>query len=189
MAGSHAGAFHRPHTAGSALNRITLVLGGARSGKSRFAEGLAPETGNKTYIATAEAFDDEMRERIAQHRAQRGGNWSTIEAPIDLADVLRGASGEFVLIDCVTIWISNLMHAGRDVQAAVAELTAVLGDIGSRVVLVSNEVGLSIVPDNPLARRFRDEQGFANQQLAGVADEVFFIAAGLPLTLKTPAKA
>lgn len=167
------------------MRRVTLVLGGARSGKSRFAEGLASGyEGQKTYIATAEAFDDEMRERIAKHRHQRADDgWTTIEAPLDPVSALQSAHG-FTLLDCVTVWLGNLMHHGRDIAAAVDGLSGALADTHGRIVLVSNEVGLSIVPENAMARRFRDEQGFANQRIAAVADEVFFVAAGLPLKLK-----
>ena len=167
------------------MSRITLVLGGARSGKSRFAEALAAGVvGAKTYIATAEGFDGEMRERIARHRTQRAEDgWSTVEAPLDPARALREASG-FVLLDCVTVWLGNLMHHDRDIAGAVRGLCSALLEADSTIVLVSNEVGLSIVPENAMARRFRDEQGLANQRLAAVADRVFFIAAGLPLQLK-----
>ena len=163
----------------------TLVLGGARSGKSRFAEGLARGfEGQKTYIATAEPFDDEMRQRIARHRQERAAHgWATLEAPLDPAAALRQAAG-FVLLDCVTVWLGNLMHHGHGIGGAVDGLLAALGEAQSRVVLVSNEVGLSIVPENAMARRFRDEQGIANQKLSAAVDEVFFIAAGLPLRLK-----
>lgn len=167
------------------MRRVTLVLGGARSGKSRYAEGLAAAAmGPRTYIATAEAFDDEMRARIARHRTDRAGEgWVTVEAPLDPVAALRRASG-FVLIDCVTVWLGNLMHHQRDIGVSVADLCAALAAADGETVLVSNEVGLSIVPENPLARRFRDEQGLANQRLAAVADRVVFIAAGLPLKLK-----
>ena len=162
---------------------ITFILGGARSGKSRYAETLAAKhPGRKTYIATAEALDDEMRARIAQHRAQRGNGWDTIEAPLDLVGALESSAG-LVLIDCITLWISNLMHHGRDVQAEVGKFCAALKS-KAKVVIVSNEVGLGIVPDNQLARAFRDEQGRANQRLAEIADDVIFVAAGLPLVLK-----
>lgn len=167
------------------MRRVSLVLGGARSGKSRFAESLASRTpGPRRYIATAEAFDDEMRERISLHRHQRGDGWDTVEAPLDLAAALAAPGTGFVLVDCITIWLNNLICHERDVAAAVAGLCAVLPDIAADVVLVSNEVGLGIVPDNALARRFRDAQGLANQRLAAAADEVYFIAAGLPLRLK-----
>ena len=167
------------------MRRVTLVLGGARSGKSRFAEGLAAGVaGVKTYIATAEALDGEMRERISRHKAERAGEgWSTIEAPLDPVAALRQSAG-FVLLDCVTVWLGNLMHHGGDIPAAMRELCDVLDNTSSTVVLVSNEVGLSIVPENAMARRFRDEQGCANQKLAAVADRVYFVAAGLPLKLK-----
>lgn len=167
------------------MSRVTLVLGGARSGKSRFAEGLArSHAAPKTYIATAEPFDEEMRQRIAKHRSDRAGEgWSTIEAPLDPAAAIRTARG-LVLLDCVTVWLGNLMHHEQDIASAVDGLCAALGETGAEVLLVSNEVGLSIVPENAMARRFRDEQGFLNQRLSGLADEVFFIAAGLPLRLK-----
>lgn len=166
------------------MRRMTLVLGGARSGKSRHAEGLAATYAEKTYIATAEAFDDEMRERIARHQARRGEGWTTVEVPLDLAGALTAISG-FVLVDCITVWLGNLMHHGRDVDRELDRLLAVLERIEARVVMVSNEVGLSVVPENPMARRFRDLQGVANQRLAEAADEVVFVAAGLPLTLKS----
>lgn len=166
------------------MSRITLVLGGARSGKSRFAESLARRHGGpRTYIATAEAFDDEMRQRIARHREQRGGEgWITIESILDPASALPREG--VALLDCVTVWLGNLMHHGRDLRAEVANLCAALEACPAEVILVSNEVGLSIVPENAMARRFRDEQGLANQALAGIAENVYFVAAGLPLTLK-----
>ena len=183
MAGPHARPLHRPHSQGSPVK--TLVLGGARSGKSRFAEGLARDFGGpRTYIATAEPFDEEMRQRIARHRQQRAlDGWTTLEAPLDPAAAIRGAEG-LVLLDCVTVWLGNLMHHDRNIGAAVEDLLAALAETQSRIVLVSNEVGLSIVPENAMARRFRDEQGIANQKLSAAVDEVFFVAAGLPLRLK-----
>jgi adenosylcobinamide kinase/adenosylcobinamide-phosphate guanylyltransferase len=166
------------------MSRLTLVLGGARSGKSRFAENLARQHGGpRTYIATAEAFDEEMRQRIAKHREQRAGDgWQTIEATLDPAAVLPREG--LVLLDCVTVWLGNLMHHERDLRGEVAKLCATLEACPAEVILVSNEVGLSIVPENAMARRFRDEQGLANQALAAIADNVYFIAAGLPLKLK-----
>lgn len=166
------------------MSRLTLVLGGARSGKSRFAEGLAMKYPARTYIATAEAFDDEMRERIARHRADRGGGWTTVEAPLELTAAFRACGGGVVLIDCLTVWIGNLMHHGRDVLAEAEALGQTLREGPCEVIVVSNEVGLSIVPDNALAREFRDLQGLINQKIAALADDVTFIAAGLPLTLK-----
>ena len=166
------------------MSRLTLVLGGARSGKSSYAESLAREHGGpKAYIATAEAFDDEMRQRIARHRAQRAGDgWQTLEAPLDPAAILPRQG--LVLLDCVTVWLGNLMHHERDLRSEVAKLCAALEACPAQVILVSNEVGLSIVPENAMARRFRDEQGLANQALARISDNVYFIAAGLPLKLK-----
>jgi adenosylcobinamide kinase/adenosylcobinamide-phosphate guanylyltransferase len=185
MAGPDARPLHFAHSGGEAVNRVTLVLGGARSGKSRFAEGLARGVdGPRTYLATAEAFDEEMRQRITKHREQRAGDgWATVEAPLDPASVIARAQG-LVLLDCVTVWLGNLMHHERDIPAAVGDLAGALRQTAARIIVVSNEVGLSIVPENAMARRFRDEQGFANQRLAEAADEVYFIAAGLPLKLK-----
>jgi len=164
----------------------TLVLGGARSGKSAFAETLAREASDRVYLATATADDDEMRERIAHHRARRGADWRTIEEPLALVAALarEAQSGRAVLVDCLTLWLSNLMHAERHVEAATQELVACLREARGAVVLVSNEVGLGLVPDTLLGRRFRDAQGRLNQAIAAVADDVVFIAAGLPLWLK-----
>jgi adenosylcobinamide kinase/adenosylcobinamide-phosphate guanylyltransferase len=167
------------------VNRMTFILGGARSGKSRYAEALARKhKGPRTYIATAQAIDAEMRERIAMHRGRRDGGWVTREAPLDLVGALAEAKTCFVLIDCITVWIGNLMHHGRDVRSEVAALCEAMKKSKARVVVVSNEVGLGIVPENALARAFRDEQGFANQRIAEIAGEAVFIAAGLPVTLK-----
>jgi adenosylcobinamide kinase/adenosylcobinamide-phosphate guanylyltransferase len=170
------------------MKRVILVLGGARSGKSAYAEGLAGRhKGPKLYIATAQAFDNEMRGRIEHHRDKRAGDgWQTIEAPFEPARAIRDAgSKSFILLDCITVWIGNLLHkqipAGPKVEELCAELAAATGTI----VIVSNETGLGIVPDNAMARAFRDEAGRANQAIAALADEVVFIAAGLPLKLKT----
>jgi adenosylcobinamide kinase/adenosylcobinamide-phosphate guanylyltransferase len=164
---------------------VILVLGGARSGKSRFAESLlADRVGRRNYLATAEAGDEEMRERIRHHRERRGASWRTIEAPIDLATAIAEAGEAAILIDCLTLWLSNLMAAGRDVDEATQGLCRALDRAKAPVVLVSNETGLGIVPDNALAREFRDHAGRLNQAIAAKADRVFFIAAGLPLTLK-----
>jgi len=164
-----------------------LILGGARSGKSAYAERLAADhAGERIYIATAETIDAEMDERIAHHRRRRGPAWRTIDAPVELAASLSAHDGEgrFILIDCITVWINNLMFHERDVEPAVAELCAAVSAVQARVVLVSNEVGWGIVPDNALARRFRDEAGRANQVLAAAADEAVLVVAGLPLVLK-----
>ena len=163
---------------------VTLVLGGARSGKSRFAESLAK--GEKHYIATAQALDDEMRQRIALHQSQRGAGWTTHEAPLNLEETLAAidGAGRFILVDCLTLWLSNSMLAERDTEAAAAKLVAQLAKMTSRVVLVSNEVGLGLVPETRLGRDFRDAQGRLNQQVAAIADHVVFVAAGLPFVLK-----
>ena len=165
-----------------------LVLGGARSGKSAFALSLAGKLaprGGRLFLATAEAGDEEMAARIAAHRAGRGPDWQTLEEPLDLAGALAEArEGRVILIDCLTLWLSNLLAAGRDFEAESARLIAALEGAPGHVVLVANEVGLGIVPENPLARRFRDLAGSLNQGLAGLADEVYFLAAGLPIKLK-----
>ena len=167
--------------------RITLVLGGARSGKSAHAEALLDDcAGPRLYIATAEARDAEMEARIAAHRARRGPGWRTVEAPLALAETLEAESrpGAALLVDCLTLWLSNLMEAGRDIAAETQRLVACLGQLEGRTVLVSNEVGLGIVPENAAARAFRDHAGQLNQAVAQAAERVVFVAAGLPLTLK-----
>ena len=164
-----------------------LVLGGARSGKSRYAEALLTgHDGARTYIATAEARDAEMAVRIDQHRKRRGAGWLTVEQPLDLLAALEAncLPNNAVLVDCLTLWLSNLMAASRDIVAETAGLTAALSRLPGRAVLVSNEVGLGIVPDNDMAREFRDNAGRLNQAVAEEADEVVFVAAGLPLRLK-----
>jgi adenosylcobinamide kinase/adenosylcobinamide-phosphate guanylyltransferase len=171
--------------------RVTLILGGARSGKSRLAErqaeGHSIQTGGRlVYIATAEAFDDEMTARIAEHKSRRGDRWHNIEAPIAVAEVLQALPLETgaVLIDCLTLWLSNLMHASRNIPEETERLIGALKTARFPVLLVSNEVGLGIVPENRLAREFRDHQGRLNQAIAAAADHVIFMAAGLPLVLK-----
>ena len=166
-----------------------LVLGGARSGKSRYAEGRAQAAGGeRIYIATAQPLDDEMRQRIARHRADRGPGWQTIEAPRALADAIadHGTAGRILLVDCLTLWTSNLLLADADIPAETARLVAAIGACAAGIILVANEVGLGIVPDNALARRFRDEAGRVNEAIAAACDEAVFVAAGLPLTLKAP---
>jgi adenosylcobinamide kinase / adenosylcobinamide-phosphate guanylyltransferase len=165
----------------------TLVLGGARSGKSAFAEQLVGDSGlAKVYLATATAGDDEMKVRIARHRAQRGEGWTTVEEPLALVDALTRevTHGRAVLVDCLTLWLSNLMLAGRDPEIEARRLTRFLDVAKYPVVLVSNEVGLGLVPETPLGRRFRDAQGRLNQIVAALVPNVVFIAAGLPLWLK-----
>lgn len=163
---------------------VTLVLGGARSGKSRYAESLG--TGERHYVATAQAFDEEMKARITRHRADRGGAWTTHEVTTELAGRIGeiDRAGRFILVDCLTLWLSNVILAGQDWQAAAAELQTSLASISSDLVLVSNEVGMGIIPENALAREFRDAQGFLNQRIAARADRVVFVAAGLPMILK-----
>ncbi len=167
--------------------RVALVLGGARSGKSALAERLARNSGlSRVFVATAEAWDAEMEERIARHRADRGEGWRTVEAPLQAADALADHDGHdnVIVLDCLTLWLSNLILAERDVEAAAATLCGRLRGMSARVVVVSNEVGLGVVPDTPLGRRFRDAQGRLNQQVAAIADRVILVAAGLPLRLK-----
>jgi adenosylcobinamide kinase / adenosylcobinamide-phosphate guanylyltransferase len=168
------------------LPSLTLVVGGARSGKSRFAEGLVTASGRRRrYIATAEAWDDEMRDRIAQHQRDRAGDWTTVEAPLDLPGALASASpDETVLIDCATLWLTNHLLADHDLSAETDGLVAALAICPAPVVIVTNETGWGIVPENALARRFRDEQGRLNQRLAQVAGLVVTVIAGLPLVLK-----
>src|SRR3569832_1443138 len=167
-----------------------LVLGGARSGKTGFAERLAMRAGERPlYLATAQALDAEMRERVKLHQEQRHKRFETLEEPLDLSTALKAAARthDVILVDCLTLWITNLLGTNRDVAQAVDELIATLPDIKDcRVILVSNEVGLGIVPDNALARMFRDLADAAHQRLAENCDEVHFVIAGLPMTLKGP---
>lgn len=163
---------------------ISLILGGARSGKSAYAEKLIRAMPSPwIYCATAQALDDEMRDRIAHHRARRGEGWITLETPLDLAETLAAATHP-ILVDCLTLWLTNVMLAGRDVEAENAKLLAAAESAAAPVVFVSNEVGLGIVPDNPLARAFRDHAGRLNQEVAKIASRVVFMAAGLPMVLK-----
>jgi adenosylcobinamide kinase / adenosylcobinamide-phosphate guanylyltransferase len=166
--------------------RLTLVLGGARSGKSRYAERLITALPPPwIYVATAEPRDAEMAERIALHRARRGTGWQTVEAPYEVAVALATtAAGAAVLVDCLTLWLSNRMLAGADVDAEIDRFEAALDRRAGPVVLVSNEVGFGIVPDNPLARRFRDLQGGLNQRLAARAGRLVLVVAGLPLVVR-----
>lgn len=163
----------------------TLILGGARSGKTRHALTLAERTGARlVMIATAEPGDAEMAARIDRHRAERGPRWRTVEAPLDLPRALRALDADAcAVVDCLTLWVSNLLHAGRDLEAEAGELLEALGG-PAEVILVSNEVGWGVVPDNALARRFRDVAGRLHQRLAERVDRVVLVAAGLPLVLK-----
>jgi adenosylcobinamide kinase/adenosylcobinamide-phosphate guanylyltransferase len=164
-----------------------LVLGGARSGKSRFAQTYAEASGlERVFIATAEAYDDEMRARIERHRADRDGDWTTVDAPIALAEAILTQSepDRIVLVDCLTLWVSNLVLAERDLVTATDSLVYAIDAAKGPVVLVSNEVGWGIVPENALARRFRDEAGIVNQRVAAAVNTVRLIVAGLPMPLK-----
>lgn len=165
---------------------ITLVTGGAKSGKSRFAEELVTATRRpRYYIATAQVWDDEMQVKVDAHRDDRGGNWHTIEAPRDVAAALAQVPGDaVVLLDCATMWLTNCMLADADMKAEAEVLLAALSACKAPVVVVTNELGWSIVPDNALARRFRDAQGRLNQQLGAQADLVVAVISGLPLVLK-----
>lgn len=173
------------------MARVTFITGGSRSGKSRLAEKLALDLGGPLlYVATGSPSDGEMTERIRRHRERRGDAWQTIEEPLALAEVLQGHDGYFcaTLVDCVTLWITNLLfHHGENpggVLAEVRRLAELLPALQSPLILVSNEVGMGIVPDNPLARKFRDLAGEANEILAAAADEAYVVFAGLPLRLK-----
>ncbi|PHZ85651.1 bifunctional adenosylcobinamide kinase/adenosylcobinamide-phosphate guanylyltransferase [Paremcibacter congregatus] len=166
---------------------ITLVIGGARSGKSSFAERLAEDSGKKLYyIATAEAHDAEMAARIADHQKRREDRWITIQEPLDLARVVSetAATDRVILVDCLTLWLSNIMCRDGDVEAYCEDLLAALKNIKGPVIFVANEVGLGIVPENKMARDFRDDAGRLNQAVARLAHDVHFMAAGLSLCMK-----
>ncbi|RNC69230.1 MAG: bifunctional adenosylcobinamide kinase/adenosylcobinamide-phosphate guanylyltransferase [Desulfuromonadales bacterium] len=172
------------------MARIVFITGGARSGKSRLAEGLAAGFGAPLgYLATGSAGDGEMAERIARHQARRGDEWTTIEEPCDLSGALRENDGRFgaILVDCVTLWLTNLLFRYDDPAAVltdVEKLTALFPLLRTPVIFVSNEVGMGIVPENRLARQFRDLAGEANERIAAAADEVYVTFSGLPLRLK-----
>lgn len=170
------------------LPPLTLVIGGARSGKSGLAERLVTATHRpRRYIATAQAWDDEMRDRIARHRADRGPAWATVEAPLDLPAALATATAdEAVLVDCATLWLTNHMLADHDLGAETDRLIMALSACPAPVVVVTNEVGMGIVPENALARAFRDAQGRLNQRLAAEAGLAIGVMAGLPVMLKGP---
>lgn len=169
-----------------ALPKLSLVLGGASSGKSVFAEGLVLATGlDPVYVATAQIWDAEMADKVAAHKVQRGPGWRTVEEPLAIDTVLTGVNmGEAVLIDCATLWLTNLMLSGADMAGAEVRLLAALAECKGPVVMVSNEVGMGIVPDNALARQFRGAQGGLNRRLAAQADLAVMVIAGLPLVLK-----
>jgi len=168
------------------MNKLTLVLGGARSGKSAYAESLFEAAETPVYLATGSAGDAEMGERIARHKERRGERWKTIEEPIGLAaSLLRESRPEQpILVDCLTLWLGNLMGGDRDIGQAFDALISILPRLKGPVVMVSSEVGWGIIPDNALARRFRDHAGELHQRVAAIADRVVLVTAGLPLTLK-----
>jgi adenosylcobinamide kinase / adenosylcobinamide-phosphate guanylyltransferase len=169
----------------AASSRLTLVLGGARSGKSRYAESLVMALPSPwLYVATAEARDSEMAERVAVHQGRRGPSWTTVETPRDIAGALAANANTPALVDCLTLWLSNVLLADADVDAEIEHLDGALARAAAPIVLVANEVGSGIVPDNALGRRFRDLQGLLNQRMAARVDRVFLVVAGLPLTLK-----
>jgi adenosylcobinamide kinase/adenosylcobinamide-phosphate guanylyltransferase len=170
--------------------KIYFITGGARSGKSAFAEKLANSlAGRRAYVATAQALDEEMAARIAKHRHDRGSVWDTYEEPLAVAELLQKLSGRYdlVLLDCLTLWLSNVMaHSDSDgsVMNSADALVAAVRNFQGVCIIVSNEVGLGIVPDNPLARKFRDWAGMLNQNMARASDEVYFTAAGIPMKIK-----
>jgi adenosylcobinamide kinase/adenosylcobinamide-phosphate guanylyltransferase len=169
--------------------KIIFVLGGAKSGKSSFALAKAEIfPGRKAYIATAEPLDDEMRERIQSHRDQRKKDWDTIEEPLQIAHMIRAGSGKYsvLLIDCLTLWLTNLLCRNRNVEDAMDDFldSLLFTSHSSLLFIVSNEVGMGIVPDNALARRFRDLAGRLNREVAAIADEVYLITAGIPIRMK-----
>jgi adenosylcobinamide kinase / adenosylcobinamide-phosphate guanylyltransferase len=174
-----------PFTGSQTISHTTLVLGGARSGKSVYAERLLTSYAAPwIYLATAQPIDDEMKRRIAEHQLRRGEGWHTFEEPIALVDVLDRELVRPMVVDCLTLWVTNLTLGGHDIAAAVSDLEAVLSRRRGPTVLVSNEVGLGIVPQTPLGRSFRDDAGRLNQRMAARAEHVVFMIAGLPLTLK-----
>jgi adenosylcobinamide kinase / adenosylcobinamide-phosphate guanylyltransferase len=165
--------------------RLTLVLGGARSGKSRYAETLVTKLPPPwIYLATGQALDAEMAARIEAHRARRGAGWTTVEAPRELAGALAAHAQAPILVDCLTLWLSNLMMVDARIDAELDRLELALAEANAPIVMVANEVGSGIVPDNALARRFRDLQGVLNQRIAARADHVVLVVAGLPLVVK-----
>ena len=173
------------------MARITYITGGARSGKTGYAQALVERTAArqglaKIYIATAQAWDEEMADRIKRHQSERGPDWTTAEAPDNLPQKITelSDSGTILLVDCLTLWLTNILLAERDLDAERQALVAALAEAPGPVVLVSNEVGMGIVPENALARRFRDEAGWVNQAVAKQADKAVLVASGLPVILK-----
>jgi len=169
------------------MENLTLILGGASSGKSAYAERLALATGRPpVYLATGQAGDGEMAAKIARHQARRGSEWQLFEAPLDLCAPLQGLGKKVVLLDCLTLWLSNHLEAGNNIEAEAERLLSAIANSKSDVIAVSNEIGLGLVPAHALSRAFRDAQGRLNQRFAEAASTVTFITAGLPLPLKAP---
>jgi adenosylcobinamide kinase/adenosylcobinamide-phosphate guanylyltransferase len=172
------------------VGKIYFITGGARSGKSAFAEKLANDIpGKRAYLATAQALDAEMVARIEHHRLRRGSAWDTYEEPLAITELLKKLSGryEVVLLDCLTLWLSNIMArtgSNDEISGRVDELSSCLRNFAGACIIVSNEVGLGIVPDNPLARRFRDLAGMTNQKIARAADEAYLLTSGIPMKIK-----
>ena len=165
----------------------TLILGGARSGKSRYAlEVGASLSSNRVFVATAQGFDDDMRERIERHQSDRDASWRTVEEHVEVWDVIRSEcrEGRVVVLDCLTLWLNNLMLFERDVESDVGRLVECLDGVKGELVIVSNEIGLGLVPDTPLGRDFRDLHGRMNQRVAAVCDQVVFMVSGLPMVVK-----
>lgn len=167
-------------------SELILVTGGARAGKSAFAQEQARALGSSrvSFVATAEALDQEMRERIARHRLERPRGWETLEEPLNVPAALQKAAHPVVLLDCLTLWVSNLMQAERGVWPEVENLLKIRAGTGKALLVVTNEVGMGIVPDNALARRYRDSLGAANRRVAGEADAVYLLVSGIPVRIK-----
>lgn len=170
------------------MQKIVFILGGSRSGKSTFAlEQASAVSGEKAFIATAEILDEEMRVRIQKHKKERGKDWDTYEEPLYIASLIESLKNRYnvVLIDCLTLWLSNIMHTELDVEDEVKRFTSTISDnCPALLYIVSNEVGLGIVPESPLGRKYRDNLGFLNRQIASVATDVYFMVAGMPLKVK-----
>ncbi len=169
--------------------KIIFILGGARSGKSTYALKEASKfSGKKVYIATAEALDEEMKKRIEKHRMQRGKDWDSYEEPLKISDVIKKTEGRYqiIVVDCLTLWLSNIMHINSDIGYEIENLIETLRTThqASQIYIVSNEVGTGIVPENEMSRRFRDMAGLLNQKIAGVADKVYMVVAGIPIKIK-----
>lgn len=170
---------------------ITFIIGGARSGKSSFAVSEALKLkGRKAYIASADALDGEMKERIKKHKKDRGDGWDTYEEPIRISEVLKKIEGQYsvILLDCLTLWLSNLMMNGKSIEKEIKLLCSTLHAAPCTLFVVSNEVGMGIVPENEMARRFRDMAGMLNQRVAEIADEVYLVVAGIPVKIKSSTK-